>query len=147
LPAARERTEAVVKREHGEVRNGCETILLVEDETALRQKICKVMEGAGYRVLAAGDGDEGFRLAVDDTRQIHLLLTDVVMPNMSGRRLAERLRTTRPDTKTLYMSGYPDMGEDSESLGSQPNFIQKPFTQEELLRRVLDALDSSASHV
>ena len=107
-----------------------------------RPQICEVMENAGYRVIAAGDGSQGLRLALEETRQIHLLLTDVVMPNMSGPRLSERLRTTRPDTKTLYMSGYPDMGEGSEVLRSQPNFIQKPFTQEELLRRVREVLDS-----
>src|SRR6185369_7273810 len=124
---------------HSETRpvpGGCETVLLVEDEPALQQKICAVMEHAGYRVLAAGDGAQGLRLALEEARQIHLLLTDVVMPNMSGPRLSERLRTTRADTKTLYMSGYPDMGEGSEALRSQPNFIPKPFTQEELLRRV-----------
>jgi DNA-binding response OmpR family regulator len=102
------------------------------------------MEHAGYQVLVARDGDEGLRLAIGDARQIHLLLTDVVMPNMSGPRLAERLRSTRPDTKTLYMSGYPDMREGSEALRSQPNFIPKPFTQEELLSRVRDVLDSNA---
>jgi CheY-like chemotaxis protein len=128
---------------HGELRpvpGGCETVLLVEDEPALQQKICEVLENAGYRVLAAGDGAQGLRLA-EEASPIHLLLTDVVMPNMSGPRLAERLRTTHPDTKTLYMSGYPDMGEGSEALRSQPNFIQKPFTQEELLRRLREVLD------
>ena len=119
------------------------TILLVEDETALRQKICEVMEDAGYRVLAARDGEEGFRMTTEDARQIHLLMTDVVMPNMSGPRLAERLRAARPDTKTLYMSGYPDMGNGTEALRSQSNFIQKPFTEETLLRRVREVLDSN----
>src|SRR4030095_16446900 len=118
-------------------------ILLVEDEPPLQQKICKVMEHAGYQVLVAGDGDEGFRLAIEDARPIHLLLTDVVMPNMSGPRLVEHLRTARPDTKTLYMSGYPDMSEGSEALRSQANFIPKPFTQEDLLRRVREVLDSN----
>ena len=143
LPAVLEIPKPILQSEHGPVRGGSETILLVEDEPALQQKICEVMEHAGYQVLVAGDGDEGFRLAIEDARQIHLLLTDVVMPNMSGPRLAERLRTTRPDTKTLYMSGYPDMGEGSEALRSQPNFIPKPFTQEELLRRVREVLDSN----
>ena len=143
LPAVLEMPKPIPQSEHGPVRGGSETILLVEDEPALQQKICEVMENAGYQVLVAGDGDEGFRLAREDARQIHLLLTDVVMPNMSGPRLAERLRTTRPDTKTLYMSGYPDMGEGSEALRSQPNFIPKPFTQEELLRRVREVLDSN----
>ena len=94
-------------------------------------------------MLVARDGDEGTRLAIEDARQIHLLLTDVVMANISGPRLSERLRTTRPDTKTLYMSGYPDMGEGSEALRSQTNFIEKPFTQEVLLRRVREVLDSN----
>jgi PAS domain S-box-containing protein len=145
LPAVLEVPDPIPQSEHGPVRGGSETILLVEDEPPLQQKICEVMEHAGYQVLVAGDGAEGFRLAMEDARQIHLLLTDVVMPNMSGPRLAERLRATRPDTKTLYMSGYPDMGEGSEVLRSQPNFIPKPFTQEELLRRVREVLDSNTS--
>jgi PAS domain S-box-containing protein len=143
LPASLEMPKPILPSEHGPVRGGSETILLVEDESALRQKIREVMSHAGYQMLVAGDGDEGFRLAREDTRQIHLLLTDVVMPNMSGPRLAERLRTVRPDTKTLYMSGYPDMGEGCEALRSQPNFIPKPFTQEELLHRVREVLDSN----
>ena len=143
LPATLEMPKPILPSEPRPVPGGCETVLLVEDEPALQQKICEVLENAGYRVLAAGDGAQGLRLALEEARQIHLLLTDVVMPNMSGPRLAERLRTTRPDTKTLYMSGYPDMGEGSEALRSQPNFIQKPFTQEELLRRVRDVLDSN----
>ncbi len=143
LPAVLEMPEPIVQRERGPVRGGSETILLVEDESALRQKICEVMENAGYQVLVARDGEEGFRMAIEDARQIHLLMTDVVMPNMSGPRLAERLRTTRPDTKTLYMSGYPDMGKGTETLRSQPNFIQKPFTQEELLRRMREVLDNN----
>jgi len=143
LPAVPEMPNPILYSEPRPVPGGCETVLLVEDEPALQQKICEVLENAGYRVLAAGDGAQGLRLALEEAPQIHLLLTDVVMPNMSGPRLAERLRTTRPDTKTLYMSGYPDMGEGSEALRSQPNFIQKPFTQEELLRRVREVLDSN----
>jgi CheY-like chemotaxis protein len=143
LPAVPEMPNPILYSEPRPVPRGCETVLLVEDEPALQQKICEVLENVGYRVLAAGDGAQGLRLALEEARQIHLLLTDVVMPNMSGPRLAERLRTTRPDTKTLYMSGYPDMGEGSEALRSQPNFIQKPFTQEELLRRLREVLDSN----
>jgi DNA-binding response OmpR family regulator len=144
LPAVLEIPKPILRSELGPIRGGSETILLVEDEPPLQQKICEVMERAGYRVLVAGDGAEGLRLAMEDSRQIHLLLTDVVMPNMAGPRLAERLRTTRPDTKALYMSGYPDMGEGSEALRTQPNFITKPFTQEELLRRVREVLDSNS---
>jgi CheY-like chemotaxis protein len=143
LPAVPEMPDPILHSDARPVPRGCETVLLVEDEPVLRQKICQVMESAGYRVLVAGDGAQGLRLALEEARQIHLLLTDVVMPNMSGPRLAERLRTTRPDTKTLYMSGYPDMGEGSEALRTQPNFLQKPFTQEALLRRVREVLDSN----
>ncbi len=143
LPAMPEMPDPILHSEPRPVPGGCETVLLVEDEPALQQKIREVLENAGYRVLAAGDGAQGLRLALEEAGQIHMLLTDVVMANMSGPRLAERLRMTRPDTKTVYMSGYPDMGEGSEALRSQPNFIQKPFTQEELLRRVREVLDSS----
>ena len=143
LPAVLEIPKPILQSEYGPVRGGSETILLVEDEPPLQQKICKALEHAGYQVLAAGDGDEGLRLALDDARQIHLLLTDVVMPNMSGPRLAEHLRTTRPDTKTLFMSGYPEIGDGSEALRPQPNFIAKPFSQEELLRRVREVLESN----
>jgi DNA-binding response OmpR family regulator len=135
--------EAIPPNDQRPVRGGSETVLLVEDEPPLQRKICEVMERAGYQVLVAGDGQEGWRLA-EDARQVHLLLTDVVMPNISGPRLSERLRTTHRDMKTLYMSGYPDMGEGSEALRCQSNFIQKPFTQEELLRRVREVLDSNA---
>jgi PAS domain S-box-containing protein len=143
LPAVHAMPEAVLQSDQHLLRGGSETILLVEDEPPLQRKICEVMEHAGYQVLVAGDGEEGWRLAIEDTRQIHLLLTDVVMPKISGPRLSERLRTTCQDIKTLYMSGYPDMGEGSEALRWQPNFIQKPFTQEELLRRVREVLDSN----
>ena len=70
-------------------------------------------------------------------------VTDVVMPNMSGPRLAESLQTSCPDAKTLYMSGYPDKCEGSEALRLHPNFIQKPFTQQDLLRRMREVLDGS----
>jgi PAS domain S-box-containing protein len=145
LPAVLEMPSPILYSEPQPVPGGCETVLLVEDEPALQQKICEVLQNAGYRVLSAADGAQALRLALEEARPIQLLLTDVVMPNVSGPRLAERLRTTRPDTKALYMSGYPDMGEGSEALRSQPNFIQKPFTQEELLRRIRKVLDSNTA--
>ena len=145
LPATNEMQKPVFHSEHGPVRGGSETILLVEDEPVLRQKICEVMESVGYRVLVAADGNEGFQTAIEDARQISLLLTDVVMPNISGPRLSERLRMTHPETKTLYMSGYPDMGEGCEVLRSQANFIQKPFSQNELLYRMREVLDRKVS--
>jgi CheY-like chemotaxis protein len=144
LPAVLEMHEPILEREHGPARGGSETILLVEDEPALRQKICEVMKNAGYRVLVARDGYEGLRLAMAGG-QIHLLLTDVVMLNMSGPQMAEHLRRIRTDTKILYMSGYADLGVGSEVPRSQTNFIQKPFTQEGLLRRVRQILDDNTT--
>lgn len=141
LPAVQEMPKPILKAEEGPVRGGSETILVVEDEAALRQKVGEVLENAGYQVLVAGDGDQALQLALREARGIHLLLTDVVMPELSGPRLVERLLTLRPDTKVLYMSGYPNAGDESIDLQSQPNFIQKPFTREKLLRRVREALD------
>jgi CheY-like chemotaxis protein len=145
LPAALEGSTPNLQSNNGPVRGGTETILLVEDETPLRHKVCQILEQAGYQVLVAGDGEQGLRLAREETRQIHLLLTDMVMPNLSGTRLSESMRTSRPDTKTLYMSGYPEMDGAGEALRSQPNFLPKPFTQAELLRRVRETLDRGAA--
>jgi PAS domain S-box-containing protein len=144
LPAVLEVPKASLPSEQRPARGGSETVLLVEDEPALRQTICEVMKNEGYRVLVAGDGDEGFRLGMEHAREIGLRVTDVVMPNMSGPHLAERLRASCPDAKTLYMSGYPDKCEGGGALRSQHNFIQKPFTQQELLRRMREVLDGSA---
>jgi CheY-like chemotaxis protein len=94
-------------------------------------------------VLVARDGNEALELASEETRSIHLLLTDIVMPEMSGPRLTERLRSLRPQTKVLYMSGYPNAGGVSLDPQSQPNLIQKPFTKEGLLRRVREVLEGN----
>ena len=112
LPAVLEMPKPVLQGEHDPVRGGSETILLVEDEPALRQKICEVMENAGYRVLVARDGNEGFQLAKEDARQIRLVLTDVAMPNMSGPRKVSRSCTCRFLTATRHalVSKPPTLG-------------------------------------
>jgi PAS domain S-box-containing protein len=143
LPAVLGIPEPIPVIDEGRIRGGSETVLLVEDEPALRQKVREVLKKAGYHVLVARDGNQGLVLALEEHRSIHLLLTDVVMPEMSGSRLSESLRRRYPETKVLYMSGYPNAGSDSLELQSQPNFIQKPFTKEGLLRRVRDVLDAS----
>ena len=141
LPAVVEVSKAILHIEKGPIQGGSETILLVEDEPALRQKLQEMLEKAGYQVLVAPDGDQAYRLASMNTLPIHLLLTDVVMPGISGARLAERLLALRPQIKVLYMSGYPDPGDGSILVQLQPNFIQKPFTREKLLGRVRELLD------
>jgi PAS domain S-box-containing protein len=143
LPVVQGIAEPISVADEGPIHGGSETILLVEDEAGLRHKVCEVLEKAGYQVLLAGDGNQALGLALEEAGSIHLLLTDVVMPEMSGPRLSERLRSLRPETKVLYISGYPNAGGESFDLQSQPNFIQKPFTKEGLLRRVRQVLDGS----
>jgi CheY-like chemotaxis protein len=127
----------------GEVR-GSETILLVEDEGDVRELAREILEMAGYTVLEAGRGDEALRLCLDAAKPIDLLLTDVVMPQMSGPELARRILELRPGTKVVYMSGYTD-----DALGHHgvldPDIVllPKPFTPESLMQHLRLALDGS----
>ena len=124
---------------------GTETILLVEDEDAVRALAQQVLLQQGYHVLEAEHGDKALHLCEQYQHPIHLLLTDVVMPGgMSGRELAERLGQLLPKTKVLYMSGYTDdiivfHGVMNESVA----FLQKPFTPTTLLHKVREVLDES----
>ena len=125
------------------VPKGTETILLVEDEEQVRRIIREVLERLGYNVLSASNGEEALKLAEDQDTEIHLLLTDVVMPQMSGRELAERLITMRPQLKVLYMSGYTDDAIVRHGLLEETlNFIQKPFDSASVARKVREVLDS-----
>ncbi|HTZ84968.1 MAG TPA: ATP-binding protein [Candidatus Acidoferrales bacterium] len=124
---------------------GSETILLVEDDEALRELTSKCLVPSGYEVLKTSDGESAIRIASEFDGPIHLLLTDVVMPGLNGRELAETLRTLRPETKALYMSGYTaDLVAARGVLESNVVLLEKPFTQEELLRKVRSVLDSGA---
>jgi DNA-binding NtrC family response regulator len=103
-----------------------------------------VLERYGYTILEAPNGDTALRLAAKHHGRIHLLLTDVVMPGLSGRQLAEQLVQLRPDMKVLYASGYTDHAIVHHGiLESGIAFLQKPFTPETLGRRVRQVLDSS----
>jgi CheY-like chemotaxis protein len=121
------------------------TILIVEDEPAVRGLVKQTLEGFGYSVLEAGDGYEALRVIEDSPRQIDLVLTDVIMPLMDGHELATRLRLLRPQTKVIFMSGYADDVLAFHGI-SQPEIvlIQKPFTVMELEGKVAMAL--SANH-
>jgi signal transduction histidine kinase len=122
---------------------GSETILLVEDEDIVRGLARKILEQAGYDVLDARGGDEAIRLCHELPGPIHLLLTDVVMPETSGKEIAECLAKLRPSTRVLYMSGYTDDAIVHHGvLDSDVEFIQKPFTPLALARKVREVLDA-----
>ncbi|SPF43022.1 PAS/PAC sensor hybrid histidine kinase (fragment) [Syntrophobacter sp. SbD1] len=121
---------------------GTETILLVEDDEAILSLSKMILENLGYTVLAAHNPTYVFHLVEDHPGDIHLLITDVVMPEMNGRELAEQLITVRPNLKCLYMSGYTaDVIARRGILDEGVNFIQKPFGSEVLAARVRQALD------
>jgi PAS domain S-box-containing protein len=125
--------------------SGTETILLAEDSAGLRKLATRVLESGGYTVLGAATGEEAVRLLERHEGPVHLLLSDVVMPGMSGRHLAGQLARTRPVMKVLYMSGYTsDTIVRHGVLEAQVAFLNKPFTAAALLRKVREVLDSQA---
>ena len=119
-----------------------ETILLVENEYALRELMRRFLEGSGYAVLNARDGDEALSVAAAHPTPIDLLLTDVVMPGMSGFALASRVAELRAETKVLYISGYDEIKEGLTDSG-QP-FLLKPFSQADLFQKVDEVLKGSS---
>jgi CheY-like chemotaxis protein len=122
---------------------GSETVLVAEDEQLVRLLVRRVLEQAGYTVLAAPGGADALQLAAHYPGRIDLLLTDVVMPEMSGRELMRRLAEQRPATRVLYMSGYSDDAVAQHGvLDPGIALIQKPFTPEALARKVREVLDA-----
>ena len=120
---------------------GTETILVVEDNEQVLSMTLKILDRYGYRTLAARAGDEAVRVSRDFEGKIHLLLTDVIMPGMSGKELAERLRSERPDMKVLFMSGYTqNIIIQKGVLPADIHYIQKPFSTEGLARKVRESL-------
>lgn len=118
-----------------------ETILLVEDEESVRSLTAEVLRRSGFEVIDAQDGVEALRVASAFDRPIHLLLTDIVMPQMNGRDLAQHIRAARPETKVLFMSGYTDHAVVHRELTAGAPFLQKPFTPDALARKVRGLLD------
>jgi PAS domain S-box-containing protein len=119
-----------------------ELVLLVEDETAIMEIGQQMLENIGYKVLAAGSAQEALRLAKEYASGISLLITDVVMPEMNGRALSEKVKAICPDIKTLFMSGYTaNVIAHRGELDTGVNFIQKPFSLKDLAAKVREALD------
>ena len=126
------------------VTGGSETVLVVEDDERVRNVATKVLRNAGYRVLSASNGEAALDLASHDREPIHLLVTDVVMPGMNGRQLAEHLAEGHPETRTLFTSGYTDnIIAHHGVLDREIEFLSKPYTLEVLTRRVRDILDKA----
>jgi two-component system, cell cycle sensor histidine kinase and response regulator CckA len=145
LPRISESAQRSLQTENSLVsQQGNETLLVVEDETALRTLTLNVLRSLGYSVLGAKSGAEAMEIAAASP-SIHLLLTDVVMPGMNGKTLAQHLVRQNPDLKVIFMSGYTGQG-----VGNKGNsfcnglFLPKPFTREVLARKVRMALDSRA---
>jgi hypothetical protein len=117
------------------------TILVVEDLAPLRRMTVEALQGAGYQVLEAAEGREALLLAKSCPGPIHLILTDVVMPHMTGRELADWLKRSRPEIRVLYMTGYaPEVISSRGLLGPGEWYIAKPFSLDSLLAKVHEIL-------
>jgi PAS domain S-box-containing protein len=126
------------------VAGGSETILVVEDDDRVRNIVTRVLRDAGYRVLVASNGETALALAGTDGEPIHLLVTDVVMPGMNGRQLADRLAQSHPETRTLFTSGYTEnIIAHHGVLDRGIEFMSKPYTLEVLTLRVREVLDKA----
>ncbi len=137
-PNPSERLEPVRARAAG-------TVLLAEDEEAVRMLAFEFLAAAGYRVYVAPDGERALEIAESLNEPIHALVTDVVMPKMRGPELAKRLQATRPDMKVVFMSGYLEQ-HDGEDFTGSASFLQKPFSKDILVRQVNAALTGAASN-
>jgi PAS domain S-box-containing protein len=144
LPQAQPADGASAPRPRVErVPRGSETVLLVEDEETVRELVKRVLQSSGYTVLDARDGEEALEVDAAHAGPIDILVTDLVMPRMGGRQLADELTRRRPKTRVLFMSGYSDeaMVRHGVSDGSV-EFLQKPFTTLDFVRKVRDVLDA-----
>jgi signal transduction histidine kinase/CheY-like chemotaxis protein len=122
---------------------GSETVLIVEDEASVRALACRILRERGHNVLEAKDGIEALRIVQEFKEEIHLVLTDVIMPGMNGGELVARLQAMRSGIKALYVSGYTDNGiVHNGVLDSNAAFLQKPFSADGLARKVREVIDS-----
>jgi two-component system, cell cycle sensor histidine kinase and response regulator CckA len=144
LPRIDQPAPAEAEHHKAKPARGFETILLAEDDEMVRNLVRETLERQGYRMLAAADSSEARRVADSFKQPIHLLITDVVMPKVSGRELAEQLSRGRPELKVLYMSGYTDNAiMNSGILEKEVAFLQKPFTPVSLIEKVREVLEGN----
>jgi two-component system cell cycle sensor histidine kinase/response regulator CckA len=142
LPCFNQTSELELDRAKLTPRGGRETILIVEDEQMVRNIAVRMLHGLGYATLEASNGADALKVAADYPADIQLLLTDVVMPRMSGHDLAEKLKELRPSLRVLYMSGYPEnVIAHQGTLDPGVSFLPKPFSEEAMATRVREVLD------
>jgi CheY-like chemotaxis protein len=146
LPALQETREPdEIQEPLGTLAKGSETVLVVEDESAVRSFTRMVLQRNGYQVLEAPNGEEALSVSREHSGEIQLLVTDMVMPGMGGPQVAEALERQRPAMKVLFLSGYTENAiAQRGTLGAELPFLQKPFTIEVLLRKVRQVLEQSA---
>jgi len=123
---------------------GHETVLLVEDEPALRRLAEHYLQSKGYRVFAAANGEEALRIWSEHAEEIDLVLSDMMMPDIDGRKLAQQFRERRPELKVLFTSGYSRETMPEEIFIPGARLVEKPFTLNVLLRVIREVLDEVA---
>jgi len=138
------KTEAEDKK--AALRRGSETILVVEDETGVRELAGQFLKAHGYTVLEAADGIAALEIAARHEGRIHVVLTDLIMPRMNGTELVKRLKAIRPDVKAAYMTGYSEYATpDCETSSNQESILQKPFSSATLANLIRDVLAGKIS--
>jgi CheY-like chemotaxis protein len=128
------------------VQCGSGTVLVVEDQDAVRRFVVSILKGVGYTVIEAADGSQAELVVESHSGPIDLVVTDIVMPGMNGIELAEKLMLLQPETKVLFMSGYPSsMTTDSRLLDPDVNYLAKPFAPADLTKKVREILNGTSS--
>jgi CheY-like chemotaxis protein len=127
---------------HLPVQRGTETILVVEDDPQVRRSVQRILRRYGYKVLVCANGTEAIKLADSETAPIHLLITDLVLPGMSGREVARKLRRMRPDLRVILTSGFEHAPAPPGSFAENIVLFRKPFTGDLLARRVRELLST-----
>jgi len=148
LPVVNRIARSVERRIEGPVPGGRERILLAEDDEAIRNIAARILEGAGYAVLTASDGIEAARVFESEKDRVDLVLLDAVMPKMSGREVYARIKTITPNMPILFSSGYATDSIDPGFFRTEGvNLLQKPYSPDDLLRQVREALDRDYERV
>ena len=146
FPSSKSTIETVISTQESSNATGSETVLLVEDDPALRHLLHRILDSAGYTVLSASGVEDAERILLEYSGDVALIVTDVVMPDGGGEALVARLSLSRPEIKVLFISGYTDGRVPAEYLsGDQARFLAKPFEPAELTSKVRRLLDSSES--